>query len=228
MCGRVIVKTNIAGLLRSFSFAGRREADGLDELPLRFNGSPGLYYPLIIYEDDVGGPVFTSAKWGFVPRWMKDPTGGHKPINAKSESISSNGMFRHAYRSRRALMPIDGFFEWKANTGSKIKQPYAIAMKSGEPFCLAAIWETWRHPDGSDITTFAVVTCAPNEMMAEIHNRMPVILHPDDYTRWISGIEDDPYDLMKPFPSELMTMWPISTKVNVPRNNTADILDPIP
>lgn len=120
-------------------------------------------------------------------------------------------MFKKAYASRRCLIPIDGFFEWKDIFGTgKNKQPYAIAMKSGEPFALAGIWEKWRDPHtGEDIRTFCVVTCPPNEMMATIHDRMPVVLHQEDYERWLST-EPDSFDLMKPFPADLMTMWPIT------------------
>lgn len=232
MCGRVIVRTTIAGLINAFSFVKRSENDGLDDLPPRHNGSPRQDYPLIIHEDDVEGPVFVSANWGFIPTWMKDPKGGHRPINAMKETVATNGMFRNAYKSRRALMPIDGFFEWKAIKGSKIKQPFAIAMKSLEPFCIAGIWEHWfDHEVGRRIRTFCVLTCPANELMAEIHDRMPVILHPKDYQRWIANIEPDPKDLLEPFPSELMTAWPVSTKVNKPQNNTPDVTDavtPIP
>lgn len=229
MCGRVIVRTTIAGLINNFTFAHRKEGDGLDDLPPRYNGSPGQEYPIIIHEEDVEGPVFVSARWGFIPTWMKDSNGGHKPINAMSEKVATNGMFRNAYKSRRALMPIDGFFEWKAIKGSTIKQPYAIAMKSLQPFCIAGIWEYWfDHEVGRRIRTFCVLTCKPNDLVRTIHDRMPVILHPRDYQRWIANVEPDPADLLVPFPAELMTMWPVSTRVNKPQNNTPDVVEEIP
>lgn len=227
MCGRVVVKTTIEGLMRAFSFADKGEAEQLGNAFPRYNGAPGLDYPIIINEPDLAGPVFMRARWGLIPRWMKDPKGGARPINARADTVSTNGMFKHAYRSRRALLPIDGYFEWRAILGSKIKQPYAIAMQSGEPFALAAIWESWRDPElGEERRTFSVLTCEPNALVAKIHDRMPVILHPSDYARWLSD-EPDPGDLLRPFPAELMTMWPISTKVNSPRNDTADILEPV-
>ncbi|EHK52794.1 hypothetical protein MAXJ12_33479 [Mesorhizobium alhagi CCNWXJ12-2] len=103
----------------------------------------------------------------------------------------------------------------------------AIALKSGEPFALAAIWEMWREPKtGEDIKTFAVLTCEPNEMMATIHDRMPVVLHSSDYRRWL--MDPDPSDLMKPFPADLMTMWRIDRKVGNYKNDTPDILDVAP
>ncbi|KOF17755.1 hypothetical protein AC244_17190 [Ensifer adhaerens] len=233
MCGRVYLKTNLEGLLRAFAFAKRDGAEGLANQMPRFNGAPSQYYPVIIRDvirdDGVMGPVFIAARWGLIPGWIKERKPGQPaPINAKAETIATNGMFRGAYKSRRCLVPIDGFFEWKDIHGTgKNKQPYAIAMKSGEPFVLAGIWETWRDPGtDEDIRTFCVVTCEPNEMMATIHDRMPVILHPEDYDRWISP-EPEAADLMKPFPAELMTMWKIGSKVGSPRNDSADILDPV-
>ena len=165
----------------------------------------------------MGSTMFVAGRWGFVTR-----TGG-MVINARSESVATNGLFKWAYQQRRALMPIDGFFEWKDIYGTgKDKQPYAIAIKSGKPFALAAIWEIWRDPKtGERVRTFCVLTCEPNEMMATIHNRMPVI-SVSDYADWL--MDEEPRRLLKPFPAELMTMWQIDRKVGS-KNDTPDILD---
>jgi len=134
--------------------------------------------------------------------------------------------FRDAYRLRRCIVPVDGFFEWKAIKG-KAKQPYAIAMKDGAPFGIAGLWENWREPaSGEWIITFAVITTDANEMVADIHDRMPAILAPGDYPRWLSD-EPDPRDLMRPYPASLMRMWPISTRVNKPKNDEPSIVEPI-
>jgi putative SOS response-associated peptidase YedK len=228
MCGRVFVKTSLAQLMAAFPSAASGDAEGMgNEFP-RWNGAPRQDYPIIVQEPDVRGPVFMRARWGFVARNNSDPKGGSQPINARSEVVATNGLFKFAYRYRRALLPVDGFFEWKAVAGGKTKQPYAIAMKDGSAFALAAIWDRWRDPalGGEERRTFAVITCPPNELLATIHDRMPVILKPEDYARWI-GSEEDPRDLLQPFPAELMTMWPIDGKVGKPDNNTPDILDPI-
>ena len=135
--------------------------------------------------------------------------------------------FRDAYRRRRCIVPVDGFFEWKAIKGQKAKQPYAIAMKDGAPFGIAGIWENWKDPtSGEWIRTFAIITTDANELVADIHDRMPVILAPVDYARWL-GEEPDPRDLMRPFPADLMHMWPISTRVNKPENDDPSIVEPI-
>ena len=128
---------------------------------------------------------------------------------------------------RRCILPVDGFYEWKAIKGQRAKQPYAIAMKDGTPFGIAGLWENWKDPaSGEWIRTFAVITTDANEMVAEIHDRMPAILAPEHYTRWLSD-EPDPRDLMRPFPADLMRIWPISTRVNKPENDEPSILEPI-
>lgn len=169
-------------MLQNFAFAGRGDVGNLSNQFPRFNGAPSLYYPIIIRdmvrEPDIMGAVFITARWGLQPFWMK-PDGRPPPINARREGIATNGLFKSAYRSKRCLVPINGFFEWKDIFGTgKNKQLYAIAMTDDSPFALAGIWDTWRDPaTGAEVRNFAIVTCAPNEMMASIHDRMPVILH---------------------------------------------------
>ena len=122
---------------------------------------------------------------------------------------------------------MDGFFEWKAIKGQKAKQPYAIAMKDGSPFGIGGLWENWRAPtSGEWVRTFAIITTDANELVAEIHDRMPLILAAADYARWLSD-EPDPRDLMRPFPAQPMRMWPISTRVNKPENDDPSIVEPI-
>ncbi|GAA2849231.1 putative SOS response-associated peptidase YedK [Aminobacter aminovorans] len=230
MCGRVFVKSTLAEMVRSLGFADPAAIGPLDNSFPRYNGAPSLIYPVIVQDEaQTGSAMFVQAKWGLVPAWQKEAAPGRPPpVNARSETIATNGLFKRAYAMRRCLIPIDGYFEWKDIHGTgKDKQPYAIAMKDGAPFALAGIYDIWRNPEtGELLRSFCVVTCAPNELMATIHDRMPVILAPADYARWI-GPEADPADLMKPFPSELMTMWKIGRKVGSPRNDTPDILDPI-
>lgn len=226
MCGRVFIGSDLNTLLANFAWADPSAAQGLGNQFPRYNGGPGVSYPIIIMEVDRSNNLrasFVSAKWGLMPQWAK-PGGRPPPINARCEGISTNGMFRNAYRSRRCLVPINGFFEWKDIYGTgKNKQPYAIAIADGSPFCLAGIWEARRNEDGIEERNFCIVTCEPNEMMATIHDRMPVVLHRDDYERWLSS-DTDPSDLLKPFPAELMKMWKIGRNVGNVRNNTPDII----
>ena len=165
---------------------------------------------------------------GLIPYWVKDAKGGRKPINAKSESVASLASFRNAYARHRCLLPIDNFFEWRAIKGAKTKQPFAIGMKSGAPFALAAIYENWQRPETQEwVRSFAVITCPANELVADIHDRMPAIIPPDAYDRWLANIEHDPRDMLVPYPSDPMIMWPISTRVNKPDNDDEAILAPI-
>ena len=226
MCGRVFTKVTVEELLSAFSFARGGAEAVLGNLKPRYNGAPGQEFPIIVQEPDMPGAKFMRAWWGLIPSWMKQKP-KPAPINARAETIATNGMFKSAYRARRALMPIDEFFEWKATKGEKIKQPYAIAMKDGSPFAVAAIWEKWRNREtGDEVKTFAVVTCPANELMATIHDRMPVIIAEADWSRWLSD-EPDPRDLLKPYPADLMTMWPISTRVNSYKNDEPSLLDPL-
>jgi putative SOS response-associated peptidase YedK len=165
--------------------------------------------------------------WGLIPYWCQDPKGGRKPINAKCETVDRLPMFREAYRRRRCIVPVDGFYEWKAIKGAKAKQPYAIAMKDGQPFGIGGLWENWKDPtSGEWIRTFAVITTDANEVVAAIHDRMPLILAPGEYTRWL-GEEADPRDLLRPFPAEPMRIWPISARVNKPENDDPSVLEPV-
>jgi putative SOS response-associated peptidase YedK len=145
-----------------------------------------------------------------------------------SETVASLPSFRDAYKRRRCLLPIDSFFEWKPIEGQKVKQPYAIGMQTGEAFTLAAVWESWQRPSTEGwVRSFAVVTCPANELMAEIHDRMPVIVPPESYDRWLGAVDPNPLDLLTPFPSGPMTKWPVSTRVNKPDNDDAAILEKV-
>jgi putative SOS response-associated peptidase YedK len=224
MCGRVI-QSSAPFRLAIVDGLEVRDSRG-HNYPPRWNGAPSQELLFIRRNHDTGEVSLDPLRWGLIPYWCQDPKGGRKPINAKCETIATLPTFRDAYRRRRCIVPVDGFFEWKAIKEQKAKQPFAIAMKDGNPFGIGSIWENWKEPaSGEWIRTFAVITTDANELVAEIHDRMPLILHPGDYARWL-GDEPDP-DLMRPFPAEPMRMWPISTRVNKPENDDASIVEPI-
>jgi len=211
MCGRVIQSS---GPLRYAIVDGMNVRDSrVHNYPPRWNAAPSQELLVIRRNHKTGEVSLDPLRWGLIPYWCNDPNGGRKPINAKFETVRDLPTFRDAYRKRRCIVPVDGFFEWKAIKGQKAKQPYAIAMKDSSPFGVAGIWENWKEPaSGEWIRTFAIITTDSNELVAEIHDRMPVILAPADYARWL-GDEPDPRDLMRPFPAHLMRMWPISTRL---------------
>jgi putative SOS response-associated peptidase YedK len=192
----------------------------------RYNGSPGQDHWVIRQHPDTGERTLDRLLWGLIPHWVKDEKGGRRPVNARAETISTLPSFKDAYKRRRCLLPVDSFFEWKATKGASAKQPFAIGMKSGEPFAIAAIWENWKRPGTEEwVRTFAVLTTTANELMSEIHDRMPVIIPPESYDHWLGTLDPDPRGLLMPFPAGLMTAWPISTRVNKPQNDDASVLD---
>lgn len=221
MCGRITQKSPADQLrLRIATLV-----EPLHEQP-RYNGAPGQEHWVIRQHPKTGERTLDRLWWGLIPHWCKDADGGRKPINAKAETVASLPSFRDAYRRRRCLIPIDNFFEWRAIKGLKPKQPYAIGMKSGAPFALAAIWENWQPPGSAEwVRTFAIITTNANELVRSIHDRMPVIIAPENYDRWLSPLDPDPRDLLVPYPAEPLTMWPISTRVNKPENDDALILE---
>jgi putative SOS response-associated peptidase YedK len=191
--------------------------------PPRWNAAPSQELLVIRRNHKTGEVSLDPLRWDLIPYWCKDQAGGRKPINAKYETVRDLPTFCDAYRVCRCIVPVDGFFEWKAIKGQKAKQPYAIAMKAGAPFGIAGIWENWKEPASGE---FAIITTDSNELVADTHDRMPVILAPADYARWL-GEEPDPRDLMRPFPADLMRMWPIATRVNKPENDGPSIVEPI-
>ena len=229
MCGRVVQASPPDQLgLRVVSALDPRDnrvrSDRYGNVPPRYNAAPSQELWVIRRKPDTGEASMDLLKWGLIPYWSKERP-KPPPINAKAETVSKLPMFREAYRKRRCIVPVDGFFEWRAERGSK--QPYAIAMKDRSPFGLAGLWENWKDPaTGEWVRTFCIITTAANDLVSRIHDRMPAILRHKDYARWL-GEEEPPADLLASFPAEPMTMWPISTRVNSPKNDDAQLLQAI-
>jgi putative SOS response-associated peptidase YedK len=225
MCGRITQKSDPSVL----SLATATLIEPLTEAPgPRFNGAPGQQHWVIRRHPKTGERHLDLLWWGLIPHWIKEAAPRSKPINATAERVATAPMFRAAYAKRRCLVPVDSFFEWAKGKGRGPKQPYAIGMKTGVPFALAGIWESWVHPEtGEIVRTFCVITTAANGMIDAIHDRMPVIVPPQAYDRWLSPAEADPRDLLVPYPSDLMTLWPVSLRVNKPEHDEASILTPV-
>jgi putative SOS response-associated peptidase YedK len=205
MCGRFALKTPVAELAAYFSL------DETVDLAPRYNIAPGTDIPAIRHSPD-GKRVMHLLRWGLVPHWAKDPSLGAKLSNARGETVAEKPSFRDAFKRRRCLVPADGFYEWKAE--GRLKQPYYFSMKSGEPFALGGVWESWRAPDGNILRTCCLITTGPNEIMLPVHDRMPVIISPDNYEAWLSGEADDALDLVRPYPTAGMQKWAVNKRVS--------------
>jgi len=194
MCGRVIQSS---GPLRLAIVEGLNVSDSrVGNIVPRYNAAPSQELLVIRENHKTGVPSLDLVGWGLIPHWCKDTKGARRPINAKAESVSSLPTFRDAYALRRCIVPVDGFFEWRAIRGARAKQPYAIAMKDCSPYGLAGLWENWKNPNtGEWERTFAIITVPSNELVAQIHNRMPAILEPRSYDRWL-GTASDPHHLL--------------------------------
>jgi putative SOS response-associated peptidase YedK len=163
-------------------------------------------------------------RWGLVPHFHKgNLKSARRPINARSETAGSSGMFRGSLASRRCLVPVDAFYEWNATPDGK--QPFAIARQDGAPLAFAGIWESWKSPEDEIVRTFAILTTAANGTMQALHDRMPVILEEPDWATWLGEEQGDPKALMAPAPNDILRLWPVSRAVNSVRNDGADLLD---
>ena len=221
MCGRFTLRTSPAVLAEVFELL--REP----ELTPRYNIAPTQPVAVIRPSRSGHGRELTQMHWGLVPSWAKDPSAAARMINARAESVATKPTFRSAFRCRRCLVPADGFYEWK-KVGTK-KQPYYFTLRSGEPFAFAGLWEHWGH-NGSALHTCAIITGEPNELAGQIHDRMPVILRPEDYDRWLdprSKEVDALQPLLAPYPADEMAMQAVSTRVNNARNDSPDCIEAV-
>jgi putative SOS response-associated peptidase YedK len=191
-----------------------------------FNVAPQSFQPVVRLARDTGKREFAILKWGLVPFWAKDAKIGYTTINARAEDVASKPMYREPLKKRRCLVPADAFYEWK-RIDPKTKHPFAFALKSGKPWAFAGLWESWRPKEGEPLETFTILTTDPNAVMEPIHNRMPAILEPRDYDRWLEPGDParPPTDLLRPFPPEEMEAWPVSSLVGNVRNNSPALLD---
>jgi putative SOS response-associated peptidase YedK len=168
-------------------------------------------------------------RWGLIPPWAKDEKIGYKLINARAETLAEKPSFREAFKKRRCLIIADSFYEWK-RYDDNTKTPMRIKLKSNQLFAMAGLWERWKSSSGNMIYSCSVITTTPNELMKDIHDRMPVILTPEDEKVWLSPKTNDIHDLnhlLKPLPEEAMEAYEVSHLVNTPKNNAPNLIQPI-
>jgi putative SOS response-associated peptidase YedK len=217
MCGRYVRKSTRRAIAHWF------DAEDHAEWGASYNVAPQTFQPVVRLHRDTGQREIALLRWGLVPYWAKNPKIGLSTINAKAETVATAPAFRDAFARRRCLVPADAFYEWQ-KLDPKHKQPFAIALASREPYGFAGVWERWKDPDTREwLETFSIITTDPNELVAPLHNRMPVIIERKDYTRWLGG-PDLPVDLLRPFPSEQMVAWKVESAVGNVRNDSAELL----
>ena len=194
-------------------------SDEVDWEP-RYNIAPTQTVP-VIWQDTQEPIRHTSLmRWGLIPYWAKDPSIGYKLINARSETVNSKPAFREAFESRRCLIPADGFYEWKRT--EKVKQPFQFCLEDDSLFAFAGLWDRWKDPIGQVVESCSILTTSPNSLLADVHDRMPVILNPEHYELWLDpGFRrvDALKEMLNPFDATLMRRYPVSTRVNFVKND---------
>lgn len=229
MCGRFTLRTPAAALVEQFGLPLFENAE--NPLPPRYNIAPTQLVLAVRNAADSGRREAVMLRWGLIPSWSKDPAIGNRMINARAETVAEKPSFRRAFRSRRCLIPADGYYEWQ-KTGSA-KQPYFFHRPGDLPFAFAGLWETWTDKSttgGEPIGSFTIITIEPNDMAAEIHNRMPAILDPAAYALWLDAEAQDVdrlQGLLKPVDEDFLTADPVSTFVNKPTNDGPACIEPL-
>jgi putative SOS response-associated peptidase YedK len=221
VCGRYVQTSPADALAARF---GARLPEGLAWTP-RWNVAPSALAPLV--RDDTDGPALALLSWGLLPSWAKEE-GGLRPINARAEGIAGKPMFRDALKRRRALVPADGFYEWKAESAGKT--PWLFRLAGGSPFAFAGLWERRAAPPGAaPFESFAIVTTAANDLVSPVHARMPVILDAETEALWTRPGPLTPAELercLRPFDAGAMEAWPVSSWVNVPAHEGPRCVEP--
>ena len=223
MCGRVVQKTPLHDISVLFE-----TVNPIPNAAATYNGAPTDRLPVVRIDQD-GRRSLDLLRWGLIPYWAKDKSIGARCINAMSETVATKSAFHDAFRRRRCLVPADFFYEWQKTPAGK--QPYAVGLADGLPMAFAGLWERWNDPEAGDaVHTFTIITGPPNELVAPIHNRMPVILPRETWPRWLGEDEvalDDLQAMLRSYPAALMRAYPVGTRVGSVRNNDPDLLTPL-
>ncbi len=220
MCGRYTLHSRLNLLLQQFA------VEAGPEWAPRYNVAPTQMAPIVRMRPDGGPRELVPLRWGLVPSWAKEVSIGNRMINARAETVATKPSFRSALRRRRCLVPTDGYFEWKKTPHGK--QPYYIRLQAETPFAMAGLWEHWHAGQSDALQTFTVITTESNEATADIHDRMPVILAPEDYETWLDPDLQAPEPLLallRPFESSEMKLDPVSTRVNSPRHDDPSCIE---
>jgi putative SOS response-associated peptidase YedK len=224
MCGRFTLRASPKVIAEQFA---------LFEMPdfaARFNIAPSQAVPIVRLRPGEATPrrELVLVHWGLIPPWAEDPSIGNRLINARAETAGEKPAFRKAMRERRCLVVADGFYEWQGR--GRNKRPYLIRLHGDRPFGFGGLWESWEGPDHRRIESCTVLTTDANDVVRPIHDRMPVIVAPEDYGRWLDPTVHDPRELaelLRPFPSPSMEAIPVSTRVNSPAHDDPACVGPL-
>jgi len=220
MCGRYRLSRRKQIIEEHFD-----SVSGDEDWTPRYNIAPTQHVPIIRQHPKEPRRELSLVSWGLIPSWAKDASGAAKMINARSETAATLPAFRDAFKSRRCIVPADGFYEW-ARTGPS-RQPYCFEVNEGQLFAFAGLWEGWRDPSGTWIKTCTVLTTAPNAVTSPVHDRMPVILDRDSYDLWLDPGFKDVADFLQPYDARLMRCYPVSTRINRAENDDEECAKPV-
>jgi len=231
MCGRYTVTSSGETIADLFDLSE------VPQLPLRYNLAPTQEAPVVRVAWPGGPRELALLRWGLIPYWAKEAAIGNKMINARAESVAEKPAYKHSFKKKRCLVVADGFYEWKRE--GKGKQPYLIRRSDKQPFAFAGLWSTWRGPeartsggpgDAPPVETFTILTTAANDVLRPLHDRMPVVVRPEDFALWLDPAVDDAgrlAPLLAPAPAEGWETVPVSRAVNSPAHDAADCVEPL-
>ncbi|MEH2331811.1 SOS response-associated peptidase [Nostoc sp.] len=230
MCGRFTLNQSAAGLSEVFHI------ESVPDLAAEYNIAPTQMVATVLQNPESEKREFKHLHWGLIPSWAKDAGMGAKLINARAETVAEKPAFRSAFKHRRCLVLADGFYEWQRQQGKK--QPFYFRLQDGQPFGFAGLWERWRclrqpeagTPANEEIISCTILTTAANELLQPIHERMPVILEPQDYDLWLDSqvqTAQTLQQLLRPYPAPAMIAYPVSTLVNNSRHNSSECIVPL-
>ena len=220
MCGRFTLGATAATLAAQFDLAT------VPTWTPRYNIAPTQEVLVVLQPSPQANREARLHRWGLIPPWAKDPSIGNRMINARAETVATKPAFRRAFKERRCLLLADGLYEWQRQ--ERRKQPFYIRLRDGRPFAFAGLWEHWEGSEGMAIQSCTILTTTSNEVVGRIHDRMPVILSPTDYDRWLDPSIQEPavlQTLLRPYPADEMMAYPVSTRVNNPANDSPECVE---
>ncbi len=241
MCGRYYSRADKQRIAEAMK---AKAPEGFEVRPT-YNAAPQSVQPVVRLNRE-GERVLTGMRWGLVPFWAKDAKIGRSTVNARAETVEKSAAFREAFQRRRCLVPASGFYEWMRLDG-KTRQPYAVTVKDAKVIAFAGLWERWKPPqrgklvgdpedlaNGEWLLTYTILTTDPNGLMEPIHDRMPVIVRPEDYERWLGAgdvaagsAERPPVDLLKPYAAEEMRVWKVGAAVGNVKNDSPELCEEV-